>query len=467
MNIVDKNTLLTSAQKFLLKQSARAIFMLGGFMSLDDIVIKLKVDVFIEPGKPERSVDDYYERAIKHWRKVYEELRDMSRENESLRDEWQKAEVKLWKLNVEREAHSAMRLLGLYDSQKNIVKLFPEAMADADASKMDEYLVSTFVHEVMHAYFNRPGHDKYPYAMFVEEPLAEFGMLLYLRRTNSPYYDWAYENVRSKKCCYRFGAAIMDQYFDGDRSYEKYLEEYKVPVDEFELLSNGRISMPMENGSVNVNGQGLGGKWIPVFSVPPTYFWDNETKTLGLNGDWSSIRNLLSRINISRRYLRDIQHLYLGKDFVATRWFNSDFPFVSSCGFESLFSNVPLSISPHNKEFTIIKGILVRKKDHTPLLRNCGDDLYVLMRAGKYGIIDSNLKNITPFNYDSIRHFDRNDLCEVRIGHHHGLVNKQGEEQVPVIYEDINRKGRQYEVKQNGEVFIIDEFGNKQPKEEK
>ena len=401
MNVIDEKTLLTPAQKSLLKQCARKPFMLGNFVSLDDIVTKLKVDVYIEPGKPTRSVDDYYDKAIEHWRKVYKKLYEMSREDESLRDECQKAEVKLWKLNVERKAHAAMRLLGLYDSQKNIIKLFPEVMADADASKMDEYLVSTLAHEVMHAYFNRPGHEQFPYAMFVEEPLAEFGMLLYLWRTHSPYYDWAHENVRSKKCCYRFGAAIMDQYFDGDKSYGKYLEEYKVPVGEYDLLSNGRISMPMESDPVNVNSQGVGGKWTPVFSVPPTYFWDDATKTLGLNGDWRGIRDFIHRINISQRYLRDIQHLYLGKDFVTTHLFNHVVPLGFSYEFESLLSNVPLSISPQNKELTIIKDILVRKKDHTPLLRNCGDDLYVLMRAGKYGIIDSFIffKNIKSYTY--------------------------------------------------------------------
>ena len=124
MNVIDEKTLLTPAQKSLLKQCARKPFMLGNFVSLDDIVTKLKVDVYIEPGKPTRSVDDYYDKAIEHWRKVYKKLYEMSREDESLRDECQKAEVKLWKLNVERKAHAAMRLLGLYDSQKNIIKLF-------------------------------------------------------------------------------------------------------------------------------------------------------------------------------------------------------------------------------------------------------------------------------------------------------------------------------------------------------
>ena len=348
-----------------------------------------------------------------------------------------------------------MRLFGLYDSQNNIIKLFPEAMADADIGKMDEYLVSTFAHEVMHAYFNRPGHENYPYAMFVEEPLAEYGMLLYLWKTHSPYYDWAHREVSGKKCCYRYGAFIMDQYFDGDRSYGKYLEEYKVSIGEFEMLSTGRISVPMESDSANVNSQGPGGKWTPVFNVPPTYFWDDATKTLGLNGAWtSSTYNLFCRNHFSRRYLRDIKQLYFGKDFNVVHMFSYDF--------ERLFSYIPLSISPENKELAIIKGIIVRKKDNIPILRRCGEGYYELIRNGKYGIIDSQLNPITPFQYDCIWRFDKNGLCEVRIDGKYGLVNKQGKEQVPVIYDNITEKGRLYEVELDGETFTIDKLGNRQ-----
>ncbi len=460
MRISNKDNLLTTKQVDLLEKSASKPFMLGDFVSLDDILTKLKVGVFIEPGKPERVVDSYYDKAIEYWRKVYKKLYEMSREDESLRNECQKAEVKIWKLNIERKAHSAMRLLGLYDSQNNIIKLFPEAMADADTGKMDEYLVSTFAHEVMHAYFNRPGHENYPYAMFVEEPLAEFGMLLYLWKTHSPYYDWAHKEVSGKKCCYRYGAFIMDQYFDGDRSYGKYLEEYKVSIGEFELLSTGRISMPMESDSVNVNSQGPGGKWTPVFNVPPTYFWDDATKTLGLNGDWRFEMDYFYHRHLYDMHsdLHDIQHLYLGKDFVKGH---------HNYHLEELFTSVPVTVSPQHKELTSVNGIPVLKEDNTPVIESCGDGYYELKRNGKYGIIDSQLNYITPFQYDCIWRFDKNGLCKVRNRDKngnfvYGLVNKQGVEQVPMEYEDIDEKGRRYEVKKNGEVFIIDKLGNRQ-----
>ena len=473
MNIKDEKFPLTPAQKSLLKQSASKPFMLGGFVSLDDILTKLKVDVHIEPGKPTRSVDDYYDKAREYWRKEYEKLLEMHRrnpENEYIRKEWQRAEIKLGRLRYWREAHSLMRLLGLYDSEKNAIILYPEAMADADSSKMDEYLVSTFAHEVMHAYFNRPGHENFPYAMFVEEPLAEFGMLLCLHETKSQYYDWAYDNVSGKKCCYGYGANIMDQYLGGGKSLRKYLEEYKIFIGEYEMPDemDGKVSLPMAGSSVNIGGQPVMAKWMPVYSIPPTYFWDEATKTLGLDGDWGADPfdtlnhqyNFHIHIDIDIHFHNDdIQHLYLGKDFVKGR---------HNYHFEKLFSSVPVTVSHQNKELTSINGILVLKEDNPPVIESCGRGYYRLKRNGKYSIIDAQLNSITPFNYEFIWSFDDNGLFMVRKRDQngnfvYGLVNQQGVEQVPVEYEDIDEKGRRYEVKQNGEVFIIDEFGNRQP----
>jgi len=429
MNIIDQNALLTSKQKALLRENANKIFMFGDFRSLDDIVKRLKVDVIIEQGIPMRSVDDYYEKAIKYWRSMYEQLYKKSQEDDTLRAECQKIEVKLGKLKkVEREAHSSMRLLGLYDSQKNAIKLFPEAMAKADASKMDEYLVSTFAHEVMHAYFNRPEHEKYPYAMFVEEPLAEFGMLLYLHETSSPYYEWAHNTVSDKKCCYGYGAVIMDQYMGGETSLKTYLEEYKIPIGEYQMpdLSNGSVTMPKEGDFVDVADQPFVAEWIPVYDVPPTYFWDDTTKTLGLDGNWRSRHDLSGLVHILLHYRlnSDIEHLYIGKDFICDR----------TCRDFDL--DIPTIVSPKHKELTSINGILVRKEDYKDI-ESFGEGYFKLKKDDKWGIIDSKLKPITPFQYDKIKNFDENDLCEVMIENRWGLLNKEGVEQVPVKYDEI------------------------------
>ena len=300
----------------------------------------------------------------------------------------------------------------------------------------------------MHAYFNRPGHEHFPYTMFVEEPLAEFGMLLYLHETSSPYYEWAHNTVSDKKCCYGYGANIMDQYLGGDKSLRKYLEEYKIFIGEYEMLDemNGNVSLPMAGSSVNIGGQPVMAKWMPVYSIPPTYFWDDAMKTLGLNGDW--------RFEMDYFYHRHLlQHLYLGKDFVKGR---------HNYHFKKLFSSVPVTVSLQHKELTSVNGIPVWKKDQSPVLDDLGHLYYKLKRNGKYAIIDSQLNNVTPFKYDYIWSFDKNELCRVRMDNKYGLVNKQGEEQVPVIYDDITREEHLYKVKLNGEEFTIDVFGNRQ-----
>ena len=429
MKIIDETPLLTHTQKSLLEICASKPFRLGDFVSLDNILTKLNVDVHIESGKPTRSVDDYYDKAREYWRKEYEKLLKMHRrnpENEYIREKWQKAERKLGRSRCERRTHLLMRLLGLYDSEQNAIILYPEAMADADASKIEEYLVSTFAHEVMHAYFNRPGHEKYPYALLVEEPLAEFGMLLYLHETHSKYYDWAHDNVSGKECCYGYGANIMNQYLGGDSTLKRYLEEYKIPIGEYQMLdfSNGRIDIPKEGDFVDVADQPFVVEWTPVYSIPPTYFWDEATKTLGLDGDWRGMHVLSDCIHILLRYhlSNDIEHLYIGKDYICD----------SSCR----DFDIPTMVSPKHKELTSINGILVRKEDYKDI-ESFGEGYFKLKRDDKWGILDSKLKPITPFKYDKIKDFDENGLCEVKIGKLMGLVNKQGVEQVPVEYEDF------------------------------
>ena len=429
MKIIDETPLLTHTQKSLLEICASKPFRLGDFVSLDNILTKLKVNVHIESGKPTRSVDDYYDKAREYWRKEYEKLLEMHRrnpENEYIREKWQKAERKLGRSRCECKAHLLMRLLGLYDNEQNAIILYPEAMADADASKIEEYLVSTFAHEVMHAYFNRPGHEKYPYALLVEEPLAEFGMLLYLHETHSKYYDWAHDNVSGKECCYGYGANIMNQYLGGDSTLKRYLEEYKIPIGKYQMLdfSNGRIDIPKEGDFVDVADQPFVVEWTPVYSIPPTYFWDEATKTLGLDGDWRGMHVLSDCIHIWLHYnlSKDIEHLYIGKDYICD----------SSCR----DFDIPTMVSPKHKELTSINGILVRKEDYKDI-ESFGEGYFKLKRDDKWGILDSKLKPITPFKYDKIKDFDENGLCEVKIGKLMGLVNKQGVEQVPVEYEDI------------------------------
>ena len=101
---------------------------------------------------------------------------------------------------------------------------------------MYSLLVSTLAHESLHAYFDRPVRRSLPYVGRVEEPLAEFGMLLYLHDTKQKYiFNWARNDVRSKLTYYRYGDALMSLHLatedaDGYSLTRRDLEIYKRPV---------------------------------------------------------------------------------------------------------------------------------------------------------------------------------------------------------------------------------------------
>ena len=351
-----------------------------------------------------------------------------------------------------------MPLRGCYIPDENVIKLYPEEMHTEYGGKcMDELIVSTLAHEVMHAYFNRPGHNNYPYAVLVEEPLAEFGMLLYLKETNCVFYDWAKADVASKNTCYRYGANLMDQHLSAGQSssLRNYLEAYKIMLPAYSVLeiNNGIVSLPPSQMQINIPISGspttILPHWRDVFTYPPRYFYDAATKTLRLDGNWEVVHCGNRFIDIHIRCHIDeslIDHLYLGDNF--------DYIPYRLKGYE-------VSVSPNNSNFYAINGVLFGRNDNKPCLSSCGDGLYEICRNGKWGVIDDQLNQVIPNKYDCIWSFDKNDLIEVRIDSHYGLVNKQGIEQVPPIYDHIalNEDGY-YTVKQNGCESRIDKDGN-------
>lgn len=244
MNIIDNNGLLTQQQIIDLQNEVTKPFRLARFQSLDDILKELNVDVIIEPGRPQSTMHFYLNEAKKFWeekkREIREQLRDENREaGRNLGNEVEEAQKNVRIIEEELDAWNSMLLLGLYVPSNNNIRLFPENMAqEYGVSMMAELLLSTLAHETMHAYFDRPRHRSHPYVLFIEEPLAEFGMLLYLFDTNSSFYQWAYEDVSSKRTCYRFGAMLMDQHLQDNNnpSYNRaYLEKYKIRLDKYTM----------------------------------------------------------------------------------------------------------------------------------------------------------------------------------------------------------------------------------------
>ena len=442
MKIIDDHSLLSQQQLDLLKQCAAIPFSLGAFGSIDDMLTTLKVDVIIEPGIITRSIPRELEEAQNYWNAQKSQADDYIEE----------IEHNLWIINQNIEVWQKMPLRGLYDPKKNHIKLFPEELQqEYGGQKMDELLVSTLVHETMHAYFNRPRHKCYPYVIFVEEPLAEYGMLLYLHETKSIYYNWAHDDVNSKNTCYKYGAVMMDQYLSGNTTLREYLESYKILIDKYAIPSvrSNTIVLP-EHGvpsSITLEGKKVSPKWCKLL-----YFYDKQTKTLGIDGDWRGIH--LWHFPMDKRLSHDEpENIYISEG--------------CQCDDFDTFSKTNVIVSPNNKTFKQGKmGVALLRKDNTPFLSSCRDGLYRICRNGLWGVVDKQLQVIVPLKYGYVWSWDKNELIMVvdynSKPYQYGLVNKQGQEQVPLIYESItdNSDGT-YTVKRDGQEYTIDKYGKR------
>ena len=452
---------LVSEWQNLITAFAKRPFNFGGYSSIDDILDKLGVNVILESGiVSERVVPRELKDAEKFWEEEYRKLweENLGTNNGKIRKDRQIAEINWGMARQSIYFWEKMPLRGCYIPDENVIKLYPDEMkGEYDGKRMEELIVSTLAHEVMHAYFNRPGHNNYPYAVLVEEPLAEFGMLLYLKETNCVFYDWAKADVASKNTCYRYGANLMDQHLSAGQSssLRNYLEAYKIMLPAYSVLeiNNGIVSLPPSQMQINIPISGspttILPHWRDVFTYPPRYFYDAATKTLGLDGNWEVVHRGNRFIDIHILCHIDeslIDHLYLGDNF--------DYIPYRLKGYE-------VSVSPNNSNFYAINGVLFGRNDNKPCLSSCGDGLYEICRNGKWGVIDDQLNQIIPNKYDCIWSFDKNDLIQVRIDSHYSLVNKQGIEQVPPIYDHITlNKDGYYTVKHDGREFRIDKDGN-------
>ena len=267
MNIIDDNHLLSSEECDLLQSHASKPFNMGGYTSLDDIVTKLNVDVVIEQGIPTRSVPSLLYEALRFWEDrakcIKKEMEETSeKQKEVLTKELFNVFGIIQFIQGNISSWSRMSLRGLYDPDMNVIKLYPKEMRqEYGGAYIDELLVSTLAHETMHAYFNRPGH-KFAYIPTVEEPLAEFGMLLYLKDTGSSYYNWAYDDVSGKHTCYKYGANLMDQYLKESSPFptRQYLEEFKFKLPAYPIL----IGKPGEVVLLASKEKGLGVDEFPI-----------------------------------------------------------------------------------------------------------------------------------------------------------------------------------------------------------
>lgn len=264
MEIVSNSALLEAEEENMLRHYAAQPFALGGYDSLDDIVTSLEIKVVVKEGLCDNWVPDELVDARNLWECIgnglEDEVKDLRKYNAKKHRFWHaRAEQK--RIDEEINLWQEMERMGYYDAEKNQIALFPE-MVDAVTAENEfrsivpynnfcdekvkynsfyrsawaERMLTAFVRAVMHAYFSRYGHANAPYLPFIEEPLAEFGVLLYLKETHSVFYHWAYADIKEMSTCHRYGINIMEQYKD----YKKrnaifdFFEHYR---DDMSLVS--------------------------------------------------------------------------------------------------------------------------------------------------------------------------------------------------------------------------------------
>ena len=232
-----EDELLTKEETLLLQACTLLPFKIGRFSSIDDLLSELGVCIQIAPGIKCHVVPSELLQEKDYWKKELKKWKEDSPEYKEISDT-------LEKLYEEERAWKTFPIRGEYLREDKIIKLYPKKMreeCESDGGKtpglsMYSLLVSTLAHESMHAYFDRTVRHSLPYVGRVEEPLAEFGMLLYLYETNQKYiFNWARNDVRSKLTYYRYGDALMSLHLatadaDRDSLTRRALERYKRPV---------------------------------------------------------------------------------------------------------------------------------------------------------------------------------------------------------------------------------------------
>lgn len=444
MQILDPSTLLLPREIDLLHSCASQPFKIGKFSSLDDILTSLKIKVIIEPGIHKHDVS-FLNDIEEYWKNETDSCESLLGPGAEKSDieKYRDAKDKRWKVHEEKEIMASMVLRGLYDPKELVIKLFPDAMRNG---RRDELLVSTLAHETMHAYFDRPRKRRtYPYAYFVEEPLAEFGMLLYLYMTQSPYYLWAFEDVSHKKTCYHYGANLMFQCLaEGPSSPTRaYMEEYKICLDAHTLpdFSGTPITLPSASGQpsqpITIGGHTFQPQWNNQFKNPPRYYYDKATDTLCLDGEWGrSHRHRIACGKDKSLHVFFDFHIHSRDSSCPTLYLGDNFEVDPLFDIHDLDANV--IVSPHHKQYTSINGILVDKQTNEPILDDLGPGLYRIQRGGKWGIVDAQLNIVVPCKYDDIWSFDKNGHAVVELNDKYGKIDTQGNVVEPCIHNDFN-----------------------------
>ena len=320
IDIIDEYSRLTEEQKELLQNGASLDFCLDDYTSLANVLNKMGVKVRICKGIKwfyDSHSRDYIDEFELYWRRKLGQRLDL-------------LEPILERLKEERDWLEAYTIRGRYLRKEKIIELYPDEMkAEPNGIKFFEYLLlTTFVHEAMHAYFDRTDssekHSDYTYARFVEEPMAEFGMLLWLKETMMPdaLQKWAYNDVAVRRSCYRYGATLFDQYCDWNTALRNYLEKYKYRISKYAMLdldkSGKHVALPCPDIKIGKMAKREFTARIPYFSRDILYKLQDKDyckKEFDLN--YPVLSNKLTKTSRKNRYYADPVDGY----YICSEWY--------------------------------------------------------------------------------------------------------------------------------------------------
>lgn len=229
-------------------------------------------------------------------------------------------------------------LLGLYNGQNKVVKLFTD-----NIDKNVACVAMTYVHEMMHAYFDtKSAIEK------IEEPIVEYCTLKFLEdfvfhHTSYDYIlEYAINSVKSEKIVlgiahYGFGHYLYDcktidwmslykkannniGSSDELTEYEEYFNglypfssELKCQDLLYRILmhANGvkRVRSPFKPRCTNCQMHLSKQNNIPCFK------FDQAFKTLCLNGDFENLSEVEEKVRNKLSFVHQIDKLYLGPQF--------------------------------------------------------------------------------------------------------------------------------------------------------
>jgi len=256
MVIIDNDSLLDPAWRKLIQATANKGYWFGGFNSLEEFHQKEKVNVIVERKANQLPVL-HQETIIK-----LNEILDSRIPLE------QKEEIR----NLINTIRNIV-VLGEYKPSENNIYLYIETIKSFKSNHND-YLLTTYIHEMLHAYFDRTGHKGLPYIFEIEESLAEAGMLVFLDQVNDNRLSWALQNVKNK----------WPELKDYARGAELYLNWKKRQNDLITTITNYKST---------ILATSIPAKNIPSIRFPAT----------------------MIRVNASRRYRDAFEDYLLKKGF--------------------------------------------------------------------------------------------------------------------------------------------------------